>query len=149
MKLYLQLGYGMMALCAEISAARPGTTTILSPRDLTPAQLIKLTKKFHASGGSVVVDPQFYLPRADHNRLISHAYWPQQYETQEFWSESGAQRLVSEVMQLNRILGSTQTILPGEFATAVDDDWLYRQSTLIECAQKLDICDASVSTIAI
>jgi len=39
MNLFLQFGYGMMEHCRELVPSMPGTTVILSPRDLNENQI--------------------------------------------------------------------------------------------------------------
>src|SRR5689334_11376800 len=82
MDLYLQFGYGMMDHCRSLLSAWGGGTVILSPRDLRHEQLVRLASEIiDTPNGAVLVDPQFYLPHADHERLVAHAYWPKDYDS--------------------------------------------------------------------
>src|SRR5215217_5776435 len=77
MELYLQFGYGMMQHCRHLIADWGGGTVVLSPRDMSDRQLRTLSSEItDLPGGRVLLDPQFYLPHADHERLRSHDYWP-------------------------------------------------------------------------
>lgn len=115
-----------------------GGTAILSPRDLEPEQLTRFANELLAiDNGGVLFDPQFYLPHADHDRLRRHNYWPQQYETGNFWSGSGFADLIGRLLQLNRDLRCHHFILPGLLAASVDDDWLARQTAVLEAASQI------------
>jgi hypothetical protein len=94
MELYLQFGYGMMEHCRVLVERWGGGTVILSPRDLEDDQLSRMSTAIRAlPGGSVLLDPQFYLPHADHERLCGHEYWPDDYETGVFWQGPGLTRI--------------------------------------------------------
>jgi len=138
MELFLQFGYGMMDHSRNLIKSWGGGTTILSPRDLTSKQLQKLAKELRQLGGNVVVDPQFYLPHADHGRLNSHDYWPPEYKTSGFWTGKEIRSFVSKLLVLNRDLNCNEFFLPGLLATTVDDDWLERQGLFISEANALD-----------
>lgn len=136
MELKLQFGYGMMDHSRASVEAWGGATVILSPRDLTPNQLSRLAGDINAlNGGGVMLDPQFYLPYADHERLTSHDYWPDQYSTAGFWSGTELRVLLTKLGQLNTSLGCKAFVLPGLFAERVDDDWTARQRMMIEEAR--------------
>jgi hypothetical protein len=136
MRLYLQFGYGMMGLCNEFQHELGRITTILSPRDLTPAQIMSFAPKFRNGGGELLFDPQFYLPRADHKRLISHDYWPADYETQGF-NDYGRHAMMAKLAEYNRNIGTTGFIVPGERATEVDDVWLASQMDFYSAAREV------------
>jgi hypothetical protein len=52
-------------------------------------QLSKIADDVCKLGGRVFLDPQFYLPYSDHERLRSHDYWPNLYESGGFWAGVG------------------------------------------------------------
>ena len=134
MDLYLQFGWGMMKLCREFCQDWRYSTVILSPRDLKADQLERLSADITDSGGSVLLDPQFYLPRADHHRLTAHNYWPDNYETAGF-VDNGMQVMVRELALLNMSLGTKHFIVPGIKAEAVDASWLDTQRALMGMAR--------------
>ena len=75
MELYLQLGYGMMSLSRALIQEWGGGTVILSPRDLDGGQLQRQSAAVNRlPNGNVMVDPQFYLPHADHTGLVAHDF---------------------------------------------------------------------------
>jgi hypothetical protein len=132
MELYLQFGWGMMEHCRQLIRAWGGGTVILSPRDLTHDQLVRLGHDLRRIHGTVLLDPQFYLPHADHERLLSHIYWPGNYDSIGFWSGPGLSRLLTRLFALNQQTGCDDIILPGLHAVTVDPDWLSRQQAIVE-----------------
>jgi hypothetical protein len=134
MELYLQFGWGMMEHCRTLCQEFGGSTAILSPRDLDEDQLIRLSSELRQLGGSVLLDPQFYLPRSDHHRLTSHTYWPDDYDTTGFAGD-GRQVMMQALVALNRQLETTHLIVPGQRADTVDDLWLESQRGFLEAAR--------------
>ena len=136
MELYLQFGYGMMEHCRSLIADWGGGTAILSPRDLTHDQLLRLAQDVHKlPGGNVLVDPQFYLPHADHERLCQHDYWPKSYSTTAFWQGTALNDLLTKLLKYNDELGAQAFVLPGLLADTISDDWLgIQESTLAEAS---------------
>lgn len=133
MELGLQFGYGMMEHCRHLVSAWGGGTVVLSPRDLNDDQLRRLSAGLlELAHSRVLLDPQFYLPHADHERLCSHSYWPANYESGAFWSGIGLANLLAQLGNLNAELKTSAFILPGLLADRVDDDWLATQSMVLE-----------------
>lgn len=150
MKLYLQFGYGMMAHCQALITAWGGGTVILSPRDLDDGQLKRLSKSINRlPGGAVMLDPQFYLPHADHSRLTGHEYWVKGYSTGTFFAGSPLTKLLFDLKNLNNELGTSEVILPGLLATEITDDWLSAQLMILEQAKASGFTQRLCQTIAI
>lgn len=122
MDLWLQFGWGMIAHCQELHNTWGDATVILSPRDLEPGQLERVVQELVAVDASVLVDPQFYLPHANHKRLTSHAYWPRNYDTAEFWAGDQLEQLVANLAQLTESCDAF--IVPGITASKVDENWV-------------------------
>ena len=138
MELQLQFGYGMMVHSRVLIRDWGGGTVILSPRDLNPRQLRQLAGDIISTpNGEVLLDPQFYLPYADHGRLTSHDYWPAEYSTDGFWSGAEIRELIRKLVALNTALRCKAMLLPGLYAERVDDDWLARQKLVIDEAGAL------------
>ena len=138
MELYLQCGYGMMQHCRHLISAWRGGTVLLSPRDMNESQLRTLSSEIaDLEGGRVLLDPQFYLPHADHERLCSHEYWPSDYETGAFFQGNALRDLLRKLVDLNAALGTSEIILPGLLATAVDDEWLETERAVLEVGREL------------
>jgi hypothetical protein len=131
MELYLQFGYGMMEHCRHLIEEWGGGTAVLSPRDLNEAQLKRLAKTLRAlPSGNILLDPQFYLPHADHARLCKHSFWPNNYSTGTFWQGPGLNELLKKLLRLNFELEASAFILPGILAAAIDADWLETQRAI-------------------
>jgi hypothetical protein len=150
MELQLQFGYGMMEHCRTLLSQWNGGTVILSPRDLTDEQLARFsTSVLSITGATLLLDPQFYLPHADHERLCSHEYWPADYQTGTFWQGPSLHLLLGRLRDLNRRLGTSSFVLPGMLATQIDDDWLTIQQSTIEEASALNTGQPLMMTIAL
>ncbi len=151
MELYLQFGYGMMEHCRFLLTQWGGGTVILSPRDLDSSQLRSFSASINILNNNsyVLLDPQFYLPRAGHERLCSHEYWPRDYDTDIFWQGLGLTRLITRLNELNNELFCSDFILPGILATQIDDDWIGMQEAFIEEAQSLGQQLPILATIAL
>lgn len=137
MRMYLQFGFGMMEHCRALFQKWGGGTVILSPRDLNPKQLIDFGNSLRKLPNiHTLIDPQLYLPHANHERLTSHPYWPSDYETGLFFQGPSLQKTLSELEITNKILDTCSFILPGLLATRVDDLWLESQKLILEAAVK-------------
>src|ERR1039458_7973666 len=122
-ELQLQFGYGMMEHCRTLLNLWQGGTVILSPRDLTDEQLGRFSASIRdIQDARLLLDPQFYLPHADNERLCSHAYWPAEYQTGTFWQGPPLRTLLERLRDLNRRLETSSFLLPGMLAAQVDED---------------------------
>jgi hypothetical protein len=150
MEFMLQFGYGMMDHSRSMVKSWKGGTVILSPRDLSPKQLINLSSEILKLHGEVLFDPQFYLPHSDHERLCSHEYWPNDYTTLGFWGGAELSRMLKEIKRLNDTLSCKKMILPGQYASVINDDWINFQQMTFEEAERLEFDSASLlATIAL
>lgn len=150
MELHLQFGWGMMEHCRHLLTAWQGGTAILSPRDLNNDQLQRLSNDINSLPNSyVLLDPQFYLPHSDHERLRSHSYWPGDYDSGTFWHGQALNLLLTELNALNRRLGTTAFILPGLLASQIDDDWFETQRSVLEEASAMNLERPLYMTIAL
>jgi len=150
MDLYLQFGYGMMDHCRVLLSSWGGGTAILSPRDLTDEQMRRLGRDIvEIPGGKSLLDPQFYLPHSDHKKLCQHSYWPTDYDTTMFWQGPPLSALLRHLGKLNRDVGCKRMILPGLFATAIDEDWLETQQAIVEESRATETELPLIATIAL
>jgi hypothetical protein len=150
MELQLQFGFGMMEHSRALVESWGGGTVILSPRDLTDDQLTRLAAGIcQLPGGQVLLDPQFYLPNADHERLCGHDYWPDDYQTGTFFSGPQLARLLGKLRTLNERLGCAGFVLPGILAHEVSDDWLAIQKLVIDEARALSTDRPLIQTVAL
>ena len=121
----------------------------MSPRDLEPDQLSTFTESFKEKNGAVLLDPQFYLPRADHARLQQHKFWPKNYDTGSFWAGPGLQEQLKTLYEQNLQLKCAEFILPGILAEPIDQGWLDRQAAIFDIATSLNSNYPSLGTIAL
>lgn len=153
MELVLQFGYGMMAHSRALLADWGGGAVILSPRDLSPDQLQRLSADVRRLAGRPLLDPQFYLPHADHERLRSHAFWSGEFEPDHQLLPAEWARLLGDLSDLNTALGCSGFVLPGILAATPDrlDIWLDQHDTLLTEAQREGILDrwSCLATIAL
>lgn len=138
MRLHLQFGYGMMEHCRHLLTRWGGGTVVLSPRDLNERQLYGLAEDIASiTGGKTLLDPQFYVPHADHDRLCSHSFWPSDFASGSFFQGPEMESLVRSIVELNDDLGTEATILPGMLANPVDDLWLAHHESFLNCARDM------------
>ena len=149
MELYLQFGYGMMEHCRHFVARWNGGTVILSPRDLTSNQIKRLGPEIVELGGSILVDPQCYDPRANHPRLVTHDYWPVNFNTSMLSGGAALVDLLERLLALNIATHAERFIVPGLYAVRVDDDWLEVQSTVISETVKVITDRPLVATVCL
>ncbi len=150
MDLYLQFGHGMMGHCRDLLAFWNGGTAILSPRDLTRDQLVRVGESITAiPGGESLLDPQFYLPHAYHKKLCEHSYWPKDYNTAVFWQGQHLSALLHDLSKLNREIGCRRMIAPGLFADSIDADWLDMQRAVIDESRAVEKELPLIVTIAL
>jgi hypothetical protein len=123
----------MMSICQELIELWGCGTVILSPRDLKQNQLRCFSGKIQKLNGKVLLDPQFYIPRADYHRLISHEYWPRDYDTSAFDGDRCIEMMES-LAALNNLLKTDLFIVPGNRAAQVDTRWRDSQSQLLQSA---------------
>jgi hypothetical protein len=130
MELMLQFGWGMMEHCRLLVRHWGGGTVILSPRDLSAQQMGTLAADLSSVGGSVLLDPQLYVPDGAHPRLIAHAFWPRR---PDYWRDPNElSRVIDELLEANAACGTAQIICPSPFASIINDDSLQSVSGAIE-----------------
>ncbi len=150
MELHLQFGFGMMEHCRHLLAEWGGGTVILSPRDLNDKQLRSLAADVaEIEGGKTLLDPQFYVPYADHDRLCSHGFWPADFASGSFFQGPEMEALVRQIVELNVDLGTEAIILPGMLANPVDDLWLAHHESILTTARDMAGGTKVYATLAI
>ncbi|MCL4849389.1 MAG: hypothetical protein KJ066_22785 [Acidobacteria bacterium] len=138
MELHLQFGFGMMEHCRHLLTEWGGGTVVLSPRDLNDKQLRSLAEDVAGiEGGRTLLDPQFYVPHADHDRLCSHGFWPADFTSGSFFQGPEMESLVRQIVELNKELGTEAIILPGILANPVDDLWLAHHESFVTTARDI------------
>ncbi len=138
MELHIQFGFGMMEHCRHLLTEWGGGTVVLSPRDLNDRQLRALAHDIAGiEGGKTLLDPQFYVPYADHDRLCSHSFWPDNFSSGSFFNGPEMEYLVRRIIELNQDLGTEVIILPGMLANPIDDLWLAHHESFLATARNL------------
>ncbi len=140
MKLYLQFGWGMKNLVLEFAKEWESTEVILSPRDITPKQLINWGKDFKKANISCLFDPQCYFPKSTHNRLSQYDYWDNSLSTNLASFEDYETRLIRSINDYNNIIESNSFIIPA-MMRRYDENWIAKWQSdslkLIEASRKV------------
>lgn len=149
MDLYLQFGHGMMGYCKELVSKWAGGTVILSPRDLTEEQTIKFSKDLSKLKGSVLFDPQYYNPRADHHKLTKWSHWLNDYDTSLLSDDKYLESHFLEIKRINDACNTSAYIIPAQMCEEVDRFWLGSQTLFIEKANEIFQDKAKYLTLAL
>jgi hypothetical protein len=99
MELYLQFGHGMKSLAIELAEKWGGLTTILSPRDMSPEQMIKWCKDFKKNNVKCLFDPQCYCPKNELRNLSLYDYWDTGMNTNIGSIDSYEVNLIKKIMK--------------------------------------------------
>lgn len=140
MELYLQMGFGMMEHAKTLISSWGSGTCILSPRDMTVDQMDKFCREIKSIGGKIALDPQFYQPYSDHEKLINHSFWPNDFETGSFFSGSAINDMVDILWnEYNSKYQADTFFIPGRYSGAIDDDWKKYNDQMIDVVTKKSI----------
>lgn len=138
MDLYLQLGHGMMAHSKELMGKWNTATSILSPKNNTLEQMIKLSSEIKTMGNSVLIDPQFYIPRTSQDNLHSHSFWPQNFNTGTFFSGPNLKEMLN--IFKNEYVDSCNAsafIIPTLYLSDINPDWDTITNLIVNETEKL------------
>lgn len=149
MNLFLQFGHGMMEHCRHLIDNWGNATVILSPRDMTEKQIDRLSGDIRDLGGSTLLDPQFYDPRADHHGLVKHDYWQNSFDTSLFLSGPPLTTLLEKLIAINILAQTDKVILPGLYCHRMDDDWLAVQHAIVNESVNLISDKHRIATICL
>lgn len=149
MELYLQFGHGMMEHCKHLLQSWGHGTVILSPRDLTSEQIKRFSTALITMNGKTLIDPQFYVPRATHQRLINHDYWPEDFTTEILLGGVALNNLLEKLKQLNDLALTEKYIIPGVYCDRVDDDWIEIQNSIINEANSVFTDKNKLATVCL
>ncbi|MFD7525016.1 hypothetical protein [Paenibacillus chitinolyticus] len=152
MKLYLQFGWGMKNLVLDFAKEWDSTCVILSPRDITPKQLISWGKDFYRANVKCLFDPQCYFPKSTHKRLSQYTYWDNSMSTNLASFESYEMSLIRSIKEYNDMVQTTSFIIPA-MMRKYDEDWLknWRSDSLrlIEASRRVIIGQKILMTLAL
>jgi len=150
MELYLQMGFGMMDHAKTLISSWGGGACILSPRDMTVDQMDKFCRDIKSIGGKIALDPQFYQPYSDHEKLINHAFWPSDFETGSFFSGNAINEMIDILW--NEYNAKYQTdifFIPGRYSDVIDDVWKKCNDQMIDVVTKKGIGIPRYATLAL
>jgi len=125
MELYLQFAYGMKQIAIDLSKDWKGTTAILSPRDISPAQLQTWKSGFEKANIKMLFDPQCYYPKSNNKGLIKYDYWDPSFSTKIESNGSFEDELIKSILQYNEIAETKDYIIPAVMLK-YDNTWFQR-----------------------
>jgi len=150
MELFLQMGHGMMEHAKTLLTLWGGGFCILSPRDMTIEQMDKFSHDIKKIGGNIAIDPQFYQPYSDHEKLISHAFWPNDFATGSFFSSDAIKDMIDVLWnEYNAKYQSDLFIAPSRYSDIIDDDWKKYNDLVIETINKIDITKPRYASLSL
>jgi hypothetical protein len=151
MQLLLQFGHGMIDHTKTLLRAWGDGGVILSPRDLTPEQIVRVGREVREMGREVLVDPQCFAHDADHPRLLSHDHFRAFSDcgTKQLFTLEGAREVIRPLVTCAREIGAERLVVPGLLACPVSEEWLKLQSHLIQVAGREGAALQLVATVAL
>jgi len=150
--LYLQFGYGMKNIVIDLSKEWNGVTSILSPRDISPDQLIKWSKEFQKHNVECLFDPQCYFPKCDHKNLIQYDYWNRSLSTNLGSDVDYETSLIKNIAYYNSLINSKEIIIPAIMRKYTEDwfkQWKANSIKLVKASRKLKIRKSLLLTLAL
>lgn len=149
MDLYLQFGHGMMGYCKELITKWGEGTVILSPRDLTEDQTIKFSKELSSINGNTLFDPQYYNPRADHEKLTQWPHWFNDFDTALLSDTKYIEDRLNAIKNINDYCNTSAYIIPSQICEVVDRFWIESQNLFIDKASQIFFDKERYSTLAL
>jgi len=149
MDLYLQFGHGMMGYCKELITKWGEGTVILSPRDLTGDQTKKFSKELSSINGNTLFDPQYYNPRADHEKLTQWSHWFNDFDTALLSDTNYIEGRLNAIKNINDYCNTSAYIIPSQICEVVDRFWIESQNLFIDKASQLFFDKERYSTLAL
>lgn len=125
MELYFQFGYGMKKIATDLSKDWGGATAILSPRDMSPEQLVKWRKDFEKANVKTLFDPQCYFPKSQHKGLQKYDYVDSSLVTKMEANTSREEEIIKSVLTYNEMAGCEEFIIPAVMLQ-YDEQWMVR-----------------------
>jgi hypothetical protein len=150
MDLFLQLGHGMMSHSKELISKWGDGTAILSPKNMTLDQMLNFSKELNKNNGSLLLDPQFYIPRTSQENLQTHAFWPDNFNTNLFFNGSGVDSMIN--ILLNEYvypIGAESFIIPTLYLSDITDDWINLTEIILNSISKKNISIPKYLTLCV
>lgn len=150
MELYLQIGHGMMAHAKELISNWGTGTTILSPKNMTLEQMISLSSALKEKDGSVLIDPQFYIPRTSLESLQTHSFWPDNFNTSIFFNGSGVNSMINILLQEYIIpTEASAFVIPTLYLSDINPDWDNITEIILNAVERQSISVPKYLTICV
>jgi len=140
MELFLQFGHGMKSLSIEMAKKWGGLTTILSPRDMLPSQMLSWCREFKKNNVSCLFDPQCYCPKSELKKLFKYKYWDSSLNTNLGSVDSPETTLIKYVNEYNDIADTIFFIIPNileRFSETWKSSWVYKSRKLNVAARNV------------
>ncbi|MFA6811073.1 MAG: hypothetical protein WCR47_08460 [Desulfoplanes sp.] len=152
MDLYLQIGHGMMGHCRHLIEKWGEGTVILSPKNMTKAQILKFSSDIKKLNGSVLIDPQFYIPRSSQHNLHKHSFWPDDFSsTNAFFTGNGLDVFLRTFIE-DYVLPAacSALIVPGLLLDdEVNEDWDTINHSIFDSLSKFNLSIPKYMTLCI
>lgn len=133
MELFLQYGHGMKAHSEQLIESWQGGSVIFSPKNMTLDQMKSASQKILEANGNIYLDPQFYIPRSDHEKLNEHTFWPQEYNTDSFFNGNGISKMLDCLIDEYLLpIQASSLLIPTFYLDNFTDDWKNLTNSFIE-----------------
>ena len=140
MELFLQFGHGMKALTLDLAKKWKDISVILSPRDMTPEQLISWSKEFAKNGVKSFFDPQCYCPKSELKRLSQYEYWDSKLNTHVNTGGTTIDGMLKRIKEYNDIADTRAYIVPcmlREYNEEWSKNFLHQINLFVETAKRV------------
>lgn len=138
MELFLQFGHGMKNLSIELSKKWGGLTSILSPRDMNPLQMVKWCEDFKKNNIKCLFDPQLYVPKGEQKNLVQYSYWDKGFSTNLGSSDTYEISIIKKIKEYNDIADTFAFICPSilkPFSDVWHNNYINETNKIITAAQ--------------
>lgn len=131
MPAYHQMGHHTENLVGEVDGY---AGVILSPVNSDPSAATETSQSSSQKQLDVVFDPQLYFPKSERGQLRKWSYFPTDFDTTDFTSESWWLTLLTALAREASALGATKICSPAIVPSATSDDYYV---TTVKAANRL------------
>jgi len=150
MELFLQYGHGMKAHSEELIKSWNGGAVIFSPKNMTLDQMKTASSKIINNNGNIYLDPQFYIPRSDNGNLSEHSFWPQNYNTNNFFNGNGISNMIDSLVDdYLKPINACSFIIPSFYLEDLSDDWGRLTDSFIDVSLKKNFSGEKILSLCI
>jgi hypothetical protein len=138
MSAYFQMGHDSENLVGAVDLEE-FAGAILSPVNRAPDDLRSFIPRARQVGvKDIILDPQFYFPRATRGKLGQHVYFPTDFDTNDYSSDSWWSDVVEALVTEGKELAVNAIATPVIFPRLWDDKyWARCISTFFQLKEKL------------